>query len=179
MQTHFRETNTVYQYNGCWIHGCKECFAPSKHDRKVKIKSWKSLDERRQATENSEKYIIEQGFKLVTMWECTWKSILAQKRPVNKYHYPGEEKYRLTEHELLRMTLDGSFFVALEVDIHVPDHLKAKFAEMTPIFKNTEVSDKDIGDFMTNYLKESGNSFKTTRYLIGSMFGERILLSLQ
>ena len=110
------------------------------------------------------------------MWECTWKSILAQKRPVNKYHYPGEEKYRLTEHELLRMTLDGSFFVALEVDIHVPDHLKAKFAEMTPIFKNTEVSDKDIGDFMTNYLKESGNSFKTTRYLIGSMFGERILL---
>jgi hypothetical protein len=103
------------------------------------------------------------------MWECTWKSILAEKRPVNKYHYPGEEKYRLTEHEIQRMTLEGSFFGALEVDIHVPDHLKAKFAEMTPIFKNTEVTDKDIGEFMTNYLKDSGKSFQTTKFLISPL----------
>ena len=47
---------------------------------------------------------------------------------------------------------------------------------MTPIYKNTDVSDKDIGEFMTNYLKESGKLFQTTRYLIGSMFGKKILL---
>jgi hypothetical protein len=29
---------------------------------------------------------------------------------------------------------------ALQVDISVPDHLMSKFSEMTPMFKNTEVS---------------------------------------
>ena len=33
-------------------------------------------------------------------------------------------------------------------------HLKEHFAEMTPISKNTDVSLKDIGEFMQNYTKE-------------------------
>jgi hypothetical protein len=39
----------------------------------------------------------------------------------------------------------------LEVDLHVPDHLKPTFAEMSPIFKNVEVSRDDIGDHMRQY----------------------------
>ena len=38
-----------------------------------------------------------------------------------------------------------------EVDIRVLDHLKEKFSEMCPIFKNTEVSHADFGDFMQTY----------------------------
>ena len=35
-------------------------------------------------------------------------------------------------------------FGCVEVDIHVPDHLKEKFSEMCPISKNTEISRADI-----------------------------------
>ena len=42
-------------------------------------------------------------------------------------------------------------FGCVEVDIRVPDHLKEKFGEMCPIFKNTEISLDDIGDFMKSY----------------------------
>lgn len=47
---------------------------------------------------------------------------------------------------------------------------------MPPIFKNADVTVDDIGDFMRNHLKESNTEFKKKRYLIGSMFGIKILL---
>ena len=172
----FRETKTVFQFHGCFYHGCRECFNEPRHDRKESVKSWKSFDDRRSDTDKNEEYIVEQGYKLVTMWECVWKKQERLERPANKYHYPGEDKYRLCEAEIMTMIKDGSLFGAVEVDIEVPDHLKDKFSEMTPIFKNVEVTDCDIGDFMTSYLTESGKKFANTRYLIGSMFGKKILL---
>ena len=113
---------------------------------------------------------------MVTIWECSWKELCSKEKPANKYHYPGEEKFRLTETDIISMIKKGSLFGAVEVDIHVPDHLKAKFSEMTPIFKNVEVSVENIGTFMNSYLEESGKTFSPTKYLIGSMFGQKILL---
>ena len=67
-------------------------------------------------------------------------------------------------------------YTITQVDIRVPDELKPYFQEMTPIFKNTTVKKTDIGDFMTKFLDDSGRSFNDTRYLIGSMFAEKILI---
>lgn len=39
----------------------------------------------------------------------------------------------------------------MELDVGVPDHLKKKFSEMCPIFKNTDTSRDDFGDFMKAY----------------------------
>lgn len=152
------------------------CFSNAKYDRKTPSKNWKSFDERLSGTKKIEKYILEQGHKLITIWECSWKELCDKQKPTNKYHYPGEEKFRLTETEIISMVKEGSMFGAVEVDIRVPDELKMKFSEMTPIFKNVEVTVDDIGDFMKNYLNESDKSFPPTKYLIGSMFGEKILL---
>ncbi|XP_063692200.1 uncharacterized protein LOC134824307 isoform X1 [Bolinopsis microptera] len=171
-----KTTNTVYQYHGCFYHGCNNCFSDTKYDRKTPAKSWKSFDERLNATKNIESYIREQGHELVTIWECSWRELCSKQKPANKYHYPGEEKFRLTETDIISMIKKGSLFGAVEVDIHVPDHLKAKFSEMTPIFKNVEVTVENIGSFMNSYLNESGKTFSPTKYLIGSMFGQKILL---
>ena len=40
--------------------------------------------------------------------------------------------------EIIDMIRDGSLFGAIEVDIEVPENLKEKFSEMTPIFKNDQ-----------------------------------------
>ena len=45
-----------------------------------------------------------------------------------------------TEDQILTAVMD-EMFGALEVDLHVPDHLKPTFAEMPPIFKNIDVSE--------------------------------------
>ena len=134
------------------------------------------FDERRSDTSKIEKYIIDEGYTVITMWECVWKQLVRSEKPLNMYHYPGEDKFRLSETEILKMVQNGSLFGAIEVDIKVPEHLTENFSEMTPIFKNVEVTSDDIGDFMESYLQECGRKFQNTRYLIGSMFGNKILL---
>ena len=52
--------------------------------------------------------------------------------------------------------MDEKLFGALEVDLHVPDDLKSKFAEMPPVFKNIDVSKDDIDDHMKAYAEEKG-----------------------
>ena len=48
---------------------------------------------------------------------------------------------------------------------------------MCPIFKNTNISRDDIGDFMRTYAEENDVMKQHRRSLIGSMFGEKILLA--
>ena len=59
----------------------------------------------------------------------------------------------------------------------MPDHLKEKFSEMCPIFKNAEISRDDIGDFMKVYAEEHNIMAQPHRSLVGSMKGEKILLA--
>ena len=56
----------------------------------------------------------------------------------------------------------------------VPDHLKDYFSEMTLIFKNTEVSLKDVGQDMQDYAKEHNIKDIPHCQLIGSNFGKKI-----
>ena len=65
----------------------------------------------------------------------------------------------------------------MEVDIRVPPHLKEKFSEMCPIFKNTNISRDDIGEYMKNYVEEHGIMAQSHRSLIGSLKGQKILLA--
>ena len=64
----------------------------------------------------------------------------------------------------------------MEVDIHVPQHLKEKFGEMCPIFKNTNISRDDIGEHMKAYAEQHDIMAQPRHSLIGSMKGEKILL---
>ena len=45
-------------------------------------------------------------------------------------------------------------FACIECDIHVSEHLREKFL-LCPIFKNTEISREDIGEFMKSYAEEN------------------------
>ena len=53
-----------------------------------------------------------------------------------------------------------------------------KFSEMCPIFKNTEISRDDIGDFIKAYAEEHKIMAQLRRSLISiwSMKGEKVLL---
>ncbi|KAG3113019.1 hypothetical protein PI124_g6525 [Phytophthora idaei] len=75
---------------------------------------------------------------------------------------------------------NDKIFGFLECDIQTPEHLKQYFGEMTPIFKNTLIDCTDesiIGNHMYDYnqAREKSKS-KPARKLIGSYFGEKILI---
>ncbi|KAG3179897.1 hypothetical protein PC128_g15799 [Phytophthora cactorum] len=82
--------------------------------------------------------------------------------------------------EIVEDIKNDKIFGFLECDIHTPEHLKQYFGEMTPIFKNTLIDCTDesiIGKHMYDYnqAREKSRS-KPARKLIGSYFGEKILI---
>ncbi len=153
-------------------HGCESCSPDDRDDDS----RGKSLNQKREHTRKIGEYIRQAGFSLVEMWECDWKVYKRTHTIHNPYTYPTEHTYRMTQNEILGHITNGSIFGAIEVDIHVPDGLKSRFEEMPPVFKNTTISQSDIGDYMQDYLAQTGKTFKDTRYLIGSMFGTKILI---
>ena len=83
----------------------------------------------------------------------------------------------MTTRSIINAVQNETLFGCVECDIHVPDHLREQFQEMCPIFKNTEISREDIGDFMKAYAEENDIMRQPRRSLIGSMKGEKILLA--
>ena len=86
-------------------------------------------------------------------------------------------KKTLTQDQIIQYIKDGHLFGSVECDIHTPEHLKDYFSEMTPIFKNTEVSLKDVGKHMQEYAKQYNIKDVPRRLLIGSYFGKKISLT--
>ena len=89
--------------------------------------------------------------RVIEKWECEFRRELRQWR-VNRSpewqlikDLEDKRQFELLEQQIIAGIEDGSIYGIAEVDIHTPDHLKAKFSEMTPIFKNTEISREDVG----------------------------------
>ncbi|GMF13489.1 unnamed protein product [Phytophthora lilii] len=76
--------------------------------------------------------------------------------------------------------LDDKVLGFLECDIRTPDHLKDYFSKMTPIFKNVLIvctNENVIGTHMYEYnVSREKQCAKPARKLIGSYFGEKILI---
>ncbi|OAJ39748.1 hypothetical protein BDEG_23574 [Batrachochytrium dendrobatidis JEL423] len=83
----------------------------------------------------------------------------------------GEHKMIEPYPDILEDVMNGSFFGEIECDIAVPEHVKEHFAEMPPIFKNTEIQYKDLSSDTKAQVKPNYKSKK----LIGSMFGNKML----
>ena len=154
-------------------HGCPIC-KPSNRD--VKENGWRSLNEKYQKTKETSQYIRDLGYTLVQIWECEWSAYKATNTTHNKYSYPTEHLYRMSERQILEAVLDGRIFGAVLCDLKVPEHLKDYFSEFPPIFKKATVSRDDIGQFMQAFLDRTGKKFKPTNYLIGSMFATNVLI---
>ena len=68
-------------------------------------------------------------------------------------HLHSLKKY-LNQDQIIQYIQDRHLSGFVECDTEVPDHLKDYFSEMAPIFKNTEVSLKDVTQHMQQYAKE-------------------------
>ena len=167
-------SNTPYQYMGCYWHGCPSCFDPEDpHPTRGETHGYWY-----QRTMENVAYLEEIGYLPIVQWGCQW---LKEKRhnPHNNSHFPGrDQKGKLkSPTQLLEEVRQGNFFGTVEVDIHVPDHLKSKFEEMTPIFKNVEISIDDIGPHMKHFAQQHECMPRPCRALIGSYRGDKILLA--
>lgn len=62
------KTNTIYEFNGCFWHGCAKCFASGDTNPVTGY----TYEEHRSKTEKKRAYLTEKGFHYVEMWECDY-----------------------------------------------------------------------------------------------------------
>jgi hypothetical protein len=165
-----KANNTVYQFHGCYWHGHANCFLS-------KGLSEEKQKERASHTDEIEKYLGTLGVNMRVMRECEWmcyKRVHPEAKPPPQS--PAWKQGCMTEEEILHLVISGELFGIVEVDIHVPDHLREKFEEFCPIFKNTEVGLEDIGPHMRQFA-EVNNLLRTPqRCLISSLFANKTMI---
>ena len=143
------ETNTAFEFDGCYYHGCM-CVKRSHLKNDEEVAAFKNLmKDRRKSTAKKHAYMHE-FCNLEIMKECVFRPTVSQHNP------------KLTSEQLLEEMCNGKYFGATVCDIYVPDNLKAYFAEMPPVFKNVKVTVDDVDPYMKNVCETLGE-FKTAR----------------
>ena len=61
-----KENNTVYEFLGCWFHGCPHCFKSTT----VNAYNLKSMQELYDTTQTRLQWLQSQGYLVETQWEC-------------------------------------------------------------------------------------------------------------
>ncbi|KAK7093429.1 hypothetical protein V1264_007188 [Littorina saxatilis] len=176
------ETNTALQYHGCFWHGHSAC-AKTKGKTHNTVNG-KSFQELREKTAENTRYLREEvGVHVIEQWECEWEKRKTEDWEVqdfisNRYKRVDPlTDYPIAKEDIEEAVQKGSLFGLIQCNIEVPDHLQEHFQELQPIFKNTNVSRDDIGDFMRKYCETNNLLRQPRRTLVASYYGERILLA--
>ena len=169
------DTNTVYQFNGCYWHG-HGCDAHTSRD----IGNRTAADRYRE-TLIKKQYLQHMGFRVRDIWECEWRRRVNQLPNIKDflrvfYRRAFGDDRPMSQDEVLRRVRDGSLFGFVECDLRVPEDLVHKFSEMPPIFKNVQLDRSHLSEHMREYAEERGLMTRPRRCLIGSMRGDKILL---
>ena len=64
---------TVYEFDGCFWHGCPSCF-PQRHEPHPRHLG-KTMADVCQEREEKHRLLREAGYRVVSMWECQWKRL--------------------------------------------------------------------------------------------------------
>ena len=64
------DTRTVYEFQGCFTHGCPTCY-PNRHETHVRHFD-RNMQDVYETTQQKIQRLKEQGYTVVQMWECEW-----------------------------------------------------------------------------------------------------------
>ena len=148
-----KETNTVYEFQGCRFHGHCMYDDPKKisetYDRKFRLENL--------------------GYSVEMIYSCEW-----EKLGINSQSQVSPPTCTMKDIEDAIMS--GESFGFVKCDIYVPANLIPYFSEFPPIFKNTEITMEDIGEHMQAYARSIQREKCVDKALISSMKGEGIVL---
>ena len=76
-------TRTVYEFHGCFFHGCPACFP----NRRVQIRMHdrQTMHDLYLRTQVRDQAIVQSGYSLQTMWECEWKRLKASREDIQGF----------------------------------------------------------------------------------------------
>ncbi len=173
------DRHEVFQFHGCFWHG-HPCSATEGVDIHPTKKT--SMDDIYADTLLKDQYIRDLGYTLTVKWECEWRRETRENGTAGEFSrhfhnivYPTIRRTRELS-DIVANIVSGKFFGLVECDISVPPHLHSYFSEMAPIFKNTMVGRDHLSQHMADFATGTHHLTYPQRSLVGSLFGEKILL---
>ena len=76
-------TRTVYEFHGCFYHGCPHCF-PNRHIP-IKMHDRQTPDDLYRRTQAKDQAIQQAGYALQTMWECEWTRLKNERYDIQEF----------------------------------------------------------------------------------------------
>jgi len=67
------DTQTVYEFQGCFTHGCPTCH-PNRHEKHVRHYD-RTMQDIYEISQHKVQQLREQGYTVVQIWECEWKRL--------------------------------------------------------------------------------------------------------
>ena len=179
----------VYEYHGCFFHGCRSCTEKMKNKKSEK---WvRNQEAKYWRTKLRKEYLESLGYKVHEIWECEFKNSVSfcDEEIQNRYspQFYRQHKHPLSKESLLSAIQTGSLFGMAEVDIEVPDAWQGDFRselspyeyfkEFSPLFCTTEVPPEAMGEHMMQHCIDHYAPTTPRRLLVGGMKARQILLS--
>ncbi len=75
--------NIVYEFNGCYYHGCPVCF-PNRDKRHAKLDD-RTMRDVYEDTQTRADLIRRAGYELVEMWECQWNRLKKENESIRSF----------------------------------------------------------------------------------------------
>lgn len=79
-----RDTNTLYEFHGCFWHGCTACHPGHRYDIHPRLVG-RSFNDVRRATNHRTATLRAKGYTVVEMWECQWAALKANDPTIQSF----------------------------------------------------------------------------------------------
>ena len=171
------ETNTIYEFEGCFWHGCDACNVNRNADGNLRethpIKNI-PFSQIREATQEKKRALTAEGFRVLSIRECEWLRMKKQSEIVSflKPLKCVQPKHQLSFEKIVKGVKNKELFGFLIVDIHTPEDLKHFCRDFPPIIKNINISREDIGVYKQKVAEQHDLLKKPKKHLISSYFGK-------
>ena len=178
------ETNTVYEFEGCFWYGCDACNVNRNADGSLReIHPIKNIpfSQIREATWEKKQALTAEGSRVVSIRECEWLRMRKQFEIVSflktlKCVLP---KHQLSFEKIVKGIKNKELFGFLIVDIHTLEDLKYFCRDFPPIIMSINISREDISVYMQKVAEQHDLLKKPKKYLISSYFEKEILINME
>ena len=74
--------NTIFEYNGCHVHGCIKCYT---NRNGINKETGKTYDELLKGTNKKKDHCVREGYNYVDIWDCDWKKYKRDDKLMEQY----------------------------------------------------------------------------------------------
>ena len=76
-------TNTIYEFHGCFWHGCPKCF-PVRDEPRLRLCN-RTMNDVYQKTQQKMEQLRAKGYRIEKMWQCEWDQLKQTRSDVQAY----------------------------------------------------------------------------------------------